>query len=485
MSAFPPDPVKRIVVVGAGASGVTVAVSLTRAATSPLEIVLVDPRAEPGHGLAHGTRHPDHRLNAPAPIHTIYPDAPLHFVEWVRDTRLTEADPGAVAANGSVYTRRLDFGRYMAGECDRHARSNPSGSRIEHVRDRAVRALRTAAGIELELAGGRRLAAERCVLAMGWNEVGVPAPLRAIVDRPGWIGDPWDLGRIAAIPRGARVLLMGSGLTACDTFAALRAQGHRGPVIALSRRGLRPGPQSGFPSRLTSVWGMLRDPSPAFLQRHPEPTSVRAVMRALRRDIAALDPATASWHEPFDELRDAVTHLWPRLSVSEQQRGVRHAKGWYDTFRFRNPPQIQQIVDDGVAGGHLRFLAGRVREARAVDGVLEIAYDARASGAPQTERIDVVINCTGPQPRPSASRNPLWLSLIADGLVRDHPCGVGIDVDADCRTLDRDGHVNHDLLAVGPPTTGTFGEASAVPYVARQVLDALGAMLGEPVAVHR
>jgi uncharacterized NAD(P)/FAD-binding protein YdhS len=276
----------------------------------------------------------------------------------------------------------------------------------------------------------------------------------------------------------ARVLLVGSGLTSSDTFAALVAQGHRGPVVAVSRRGLRPGLQSRFPSTLTSVWGMLRDPSPAFLARHGVPASIRETMRALRGDIAALDPTRSSWQAPFDDLRDAVTHFWPGLSVQEKRRYVRHAKGWYDTFRFRNPPQVERIVDQGVASGQLTFSAGRLREARSVGDALQIDVDTRGTGEPRRLQAEVVINCTGPQPRPSASRNLLWLSLIADGLVRDHPCGVGVAVDASCRTIDRLGVPNDDLLAIGPPTIGAFGEASAVPYIARQVLDALGAMRG-------
>jgi uncharacterized NAD(P)/FAD-binding protein YdhS len=467
--------VRHVVIVGAGFSGVTAAIHLSRGAEGPLDITLVDPRPVPGHGLAHATPHPDHRLNGSAAIHTIYPDAPLHFAEWVRDGGALAADPGAVAPNGSIYPRRFDFGRYMAGEFERHAASNPAGARIEFVRDRASRVRRTGTGVAVELAGGRVLAADRCILALGWSGVGVPAPLRAIEDRPGWVGDPWLPERIASIPREARVLLMGSGLTASDTFAALVAQGHRGPVVALSRRGLRPGSQSRFPSTLTSVWGMLREPSPAFLARHGTPASIREAMRALRRDIAALDPERSSWQAPFDELRDSVTHVWPSLPTAEKRRYVRHAKSWYDTFRFRNPPQVERIVDDGVARGQLRFVAGRVRQARAVGDSLEVGFEARITREPHSLQADVVVNCTGPQPRPSASGNALWVQLIADGLVRDHPCGVGVDVDPSCRTLDRAGRPNEDLLAIGPPTMGAFGEASAVPYVARQVIDMLEA----------
>ncbi|MFZ4756931.1 MAG: FAD/NAD(P)-binding protein [Burkholderiaceae bacterium] len=468
---------KQLVIIGAGFSGVALAIHASRATDAPLDILLVDPRPEPGSGLAHSTTHPDHRLNGLATLHTIYPEAPAHFSDWVRDGGVLASDPAALAPNGGVYARRRDFGRYMALELARHADRNPSGSRLDTVRGRAVGIRRSGAGLCVELQDGRELTADRCVLAVGWNAVGVPGPLNAIVGNGGWIGDPWHEERVARIPPRATVLLMGTGLTASDTFATLMAQGHQGAVVALSRRGLRPGSQSPFPSRLTSVWGMLRDPHPAFVARHGTPTTIRGAMRRLREDIAGLDPSCTSWHAPFDELRNAVAQFWPALTSTEQRRYVRHVKAWYDTFRFRNPPQIERIVDAGVARGQLRFVAGHVRDVQAVGSAIDVGYDPRRGSGRMTLRADVVVNCTGPNPRPSASGNPLWQRLIRDGWARDHPCGVGVDVDLSCRVVDAAGRSDGTLFCIGPPTMGTFGEATAVPYVARQVLDTLPALL--------
>jgi uncharacterized NAD(P)/FAD-binding protein YdhS len=84
--------------------------------------------------------------------------------------------------------------------------------------------------------------------------------------------------------------------------------------------------------------------------------------------------------------------------------------------------------------------------------------------------VDALINCTGPQPRPSRSDNPLWRSLIADGLARDHPSGLGIDVDGGSRIIDRAGQPVDWLFATGPITLGQFGEISAVPQITFRVL---------------
>lgn len=464
---------KRVVVIGAGFSGVTLAVHLGRVDGAPSEVVLVDPRPEPGPGFAHASAHPDHRLNAPAPLHTIHPDDPLHFVDWLRDRRLDESDPGAVAPGGARFVRRRDFGRYMTDELARHARGNPAGMRIDVVRDRAVGLERTGSGLRVALGGGGRIDADRCVIAVGWNPVAVPAPWQAVGGHPGWIADPWDADRLARLPRGARVLLLGAGPTGSDAFATLAAQGHQGPVIALSRRGMRPARQNPFPSRITSVWGMLRDPAPEFVARHGTPATVRAALRALRADIAALDPAQASWHAAFDALRDAASHLWPALPETERRRFVRHLKGRYDVHRFRNAPQVDRLLDEGVDRGQLRYLAARVHGARAVGSAIDVDLVPARGGGPETLRVDAVVNCTGPGPRPSASGNPLWTRLVADGLARDHPCGLGVDVDAACRLRAADGRVVDGVTCIGPPTLGAAGESTAVPFIARQVLDVL------------
>ena len=464
-------------IIGGGFTGAATAIHLSRHAETPLDIRIVEPRATPGSGLAHSTPHPDHRLNGTPGIHALYLEDPLNFATWMTESGALAADPQATSPAGTVFARRCDFGRYMAGELARHGSANPSGSRIDHVASKALWVERRAGHLTVTLGDGRHLEADRLILALGWNDIAVPAPLTAVQDSPAWLGSPWDFDRIAAIPRHAPVLLIGSGLTASDTFATLMAQGHQGPVTALSRRGLRPASQNMFRFKV-SVWERLMDPDPAFIGRHGPPQTVVGALRALRNDIASIDPSGASWHVPFDELRDSANRFWPSFSSAEKRRFMRHLKSWYDAFRFRNPPQTQAIADAGVRRGQLDFLAGRLQAARAVGPMLAIDLNERGSGARRTLQVAAAINCTGPQPRPSASANPLWQSLIADGFARDHASGLGVDVDTACRVLDARGHAQDDVVALGPPTAGCFGEVAAVPYIARQIFDATDRMQG-------
>ena len=471
---------QRVVIAGGGFSGAATAIDLCRRSPEPLDIRIIEPRERIGAGLAHSAPHPQHRLNGTPAIHAIHLDEPLHFANWLSDSGTLAGDPAATTPQGVVFARRADFGRYMGEEIARWSRHNSSGSRIEHVREAAIKVAHRAGALEVALSDGRTLPADRLVLALGWNETGVLGPLTAIADHPGWFGNPWDVERLSTIARQAPVLLIGAGLTAADTFAVLAAEGHQGPVLAVSRRGLRPGLQN--PHRYAiSVWQRLLDPHPDFIRKHGHPRTIRAALRALRAGIESIDPATSSWQVPFDELRDCVTHFWPAMPLAEKQRFVRHLKSRYDAARFRNPPQIQQIIDAGTASGQLKFMAARLQSARVAQGALEIDLDVRDGrdgrdrhdgSGPRTLKFAAVINCTGPQPRPSASGNALWRSLIADGLARDHPCGLGIDVDASYRLLDAGGQPQNDMIALGPPTLGGFGEAAAVPYIARQIFEA-------------
>ena len=82
-----------------------------------------------------------------------------------------------------------------------------------------------------------------------------------------------------------------------------------------------------------------------------------------------------------------------------------------------------------------------------------------------------VVNCTGPQPRPSASGNPFWSAAIRDGIAHDDPSGLGVAVNGEGRVLGPGGQAHEAIFAIGPPTMGRFGEAAAVPYVVRGILE--------------
>lgn len=459
-------------IVGGGFSGAACAIHLSRLSQEPLDIRVVEPRSELGRGIAHSATDADLRLNAPDHIHAPYPDAPADFAEWMARSGELQKDPQATASSGLVFARRGAFGRYMESELERHARSNPSSSRIEHIHSQAIGARPQSSRVEVELTGGQRVHADYCIIASGWNEVGTPRELSAITADWGWFGNPWLTDRFASIERHSPVLLIGSGLTASDTFAVLAARGHQGKVFALSRKGLRPASQNPHRSN-RSMWDRVFETQPPILRELDHSMSLRQTVALLRQKMEEVDPAASSWHVPFDEFRDAAWILWNAWSLKEQRQYLRHLKGWYDAFRFRNPPQTEAIVRAAVERGQLDFVAGRVRSTRKSATVFDVEIESRHDASHRVLHAGAVINCTGPQPRPSASSNPLWQSLVGSGVARDAACGVGVHVDMAGRLVDGQGRVHPRLFAVGPPTIGRFAEAIAVPYIVRGILEVI------------
>jgi uncharacterized NAD(P)/FAD-binding protein YdhS len=119
--------------------------------------------------------------------------------------------------------------------------------------------------------------------------------------------------------------------------------------------------------------------------------------------------------------------------------------------------------------GLLVHSTGRILDARdAGPGGIAVRWTDR-SGAIIEEAFDVVVNCTGLDPSCGAAANPFLSDLLARGVIRRDPTGLGFEVDAQCRPIARDGTPSRRLRIVGPPTAGTFGDPLGVPFIAPQI----------------
>lgn len=80
-----------IAIVGGGASGVLVALQLLRQATAPLQIVMIEPSAALGEGVAYATARPEHLLNVPAARMSALAELPGDFVAYLQATQACPA----------------------------------------------------------------------------------------------------------------------------------------------------------------------------------------------------------------------------------------------------------------------------------------------------------------------------------------------------------------------------------------------------------
>lgn len=412
---------RRVVVVGAGASGTLQALHLQRAGARP---VLVERGDRPARGVAYGTKRPEHLLNVPARRMSAFADEPGHFSRWFADrSGATEED----------YAARLVYGDYLAellGE-----------SGIPVVHGEAV----DVAGGAVLLADGQELAADAVVLAPGNARPATPRGIDPAALGEIWVDDPWA-GGLEGLKASETVFLLGTGLTAVDVALTLEATGFRGRIVALSRRGLAP-----------RVHG-LREPMVAAREDLvPTCTAMLRRVRARSEEVG--------WRSAVQELRTVTQWLWTEGSDAERRRFLRHLRPWWDVHRHKLAPAVGATIYGMRAEARLAIAGGRLLSAERAEGGAEVRFRPRGSDAEERIRVARIVNCTGPDLDIARLGEPLLDALLGAGKIRPDPLRVGLDVDESCRVIGADGTPSDTLSAIGPVTRGTFWESVAVPDI--------------------
>jgi uncharacterized NAD(P)/FAD-binding protein YdhS len=439
----------RIAIIGAGASGTLLAVHLLRQPSLPADITLIERAAEFGRGAAYASPNPDHTLNVMAHMMGGEAEADVEgFADWLaRQAGLTSS-----ASIRNTYAARFQYGTYLGHLLAAAERDVPG--RLTRIRGEVVEAVPHGdRRYALRLANGARVDADIVVLCLGNLD---PMPFLPQGEAR-CIDDPWRPGALESIGPADRLLVIGTGLTMVDTVLDLLARGYGGAITAISRHGVLP----------------LEDAMPVpyadFFSPDIAAKGIRAVMRALRREVAIAAAKGIGWHSVVEAFRVHTSAIWLRLDDANRRRFIRHLRSLWFAYRHRLPPQHMRRLDALRKEGRLEILAGRIVEMSPnADGV-RVSVRRRGGQTIETKPVDWVINCTGPEGDYSRSRLPLVRSLIGQGLVRPDAYRLGIDVDADFTALRADGSRAEGLVTLGPPTRGRFWEVTAVPHLRRQV----------------
>ncbi len=458
----PPTGRASIAIVGAGFSGTLLALHLLQRSPPQTRVVLIE-RVRFGRGTAYADGNASHLLNVPAARMSAFPQRPLDFLHWLQG--LSPAEVCGVECSAASFVPRRMFGRYMRHLLNGEMKVPGRRDQLELVRGDVVAITPDGAGLTLALDRDRTVLAERAVLAIG-NFPPAPPPVAdpSFYDSPAYKADPWAPDTLDGLDPDAPVLLVGTGLTTIDSVVSLLDQGHRGPITALSRRGL-------LPHRHAAAAPPGADPAAATMpETDAFPTRLNALARTLRANAARQAACGGSWHAVIDEIRPITTELWQAMSLRDRQRFLRHLRPWWDTHRHRICGPVADRIAAARASGQLRIRAGRIcgyRQDRP-DGLATVTFRPRFAGTLDSVTVARVVNCAGPDADYSRIRDPLVRSLLDNGLVRPDPLSLGLDVTAHCALLGRDGAISRRLFAVGPVTRGMFWEMTAVPDIRQQ-----------------
>ncbi len=447
----------RIVVVGAGASGVLVATHLARAAArraTRVAVELVDPADRWGRGTAFGTLDGEHLLNVPAVGMSALPEDPLHFLHWLEREHDEPVAP-------YTFAERRAYGRYLDDTITEAFQNSLGLATVRHRRARATSLRRSGRGLVVSTDDDRELGADAVVVATGLPEVGTHWAPDALLESPFFVPNPWAPGALDVVRRdraGLRdALLVGSGLTMADVALTLtRAGGRADRRLRVISRGGR------IPHVHHAVAQLPATPEISDWGHTLDDIAGRAV-----RHLREVEMATGDWRPAVDGLRFQVSALWARLSEEDRLRFLSDHAGDWNVLRHRMPPSTASALDELRAGGRLTVGPGEVVDAAPLPGGgLRVTLHDGSS----TE-VGWVINCTGPRPDIRTLGDPLLDDLLRPragvAVGTSATAGMGF-VTRDGRLVDSEGYIEAPVWTLGALRRGELWESTAVPEIRSQ-----------------
>ncbi|MEV6673818.1 FAD/NAD(P)-binding protein [Streptomyces sp. NPDC051162] len=440
----------RVAVVGAGAAGTLTATRLlekAHEAGARVTVTLVDPAPGTGRGVAYATQDPRHLLNVPAGRMSGHPDRPDDFVRWLGEHEARTVGAGEFAPRGA-------YGAYLAAGLDEAVARCGAGA-LRRVRDRAVRLSGPDGGAaqRVGLGSGAVVDADAVVLALGLAAPGLGWAPERLREHEHFVSDPWRPGALDRVPADADadVLLVGTGLTACDLALTLARPGRT--VHAVSRHGLVP---------------YAHAEKPAASGPLPAPPAV-ADLAGLRRWLAVRAAyhrrVHGDWRPAVDELRPHTTALWQGLPAAERDRFLSDDLRLWEVLRHRLPPRTAAALDAARQSGQVTVRAGGLADAEPSPEGVRVRFadgGARCFGA--------VVNCTGAEASVRRSDDPLVKDLLATGAARPGPHGLGLDTAPDGRLVPADGGARRPVWTLGSPRRGNLWETTAIPEIRAQAI---------------
>jgi uncharacterized NAD(P)/FAD-binding protein YdhS len=441
LSARPGDGRRLLAVVGGGASGTLVALAALRRAPD-LDVVVVEPRATLGHGVAYSTGDLRHRLNVAAGNMSAFPDEPGHFVEWAR-----MHDPFMTP---SAFAPRALYGLYLSELVRAEGAIRPG--RLTHVQAAASSVHGGADGWTVRLDGGGSLLADELVIAVGHGTAATPTGIhRLLAGDHAYVADPWS--GWTRPPVEGIVLVLGTGLTAVDVAITVTGDNPGARVMAISRHGLRP----------------LEHRPPGSASDPPAPPALRprtalGLLRSVRAEVALAAEAGGDWRDVVNRLRPSTQDIWRSLPLDERHRFVRRLGRYWEVHRHRVAPDVALTIAELERARRLAFAAGSVVSARREGDAVRVRLRLHGRGDAELD-VARIVNCTGVTN--GVLGHPLLGRLEAAGGCAPGPLGLGISTGDAGEVLGRDGRPT-GAHTLGPLRRGDLWETTSIPEIRAQ-----------------
>jgi uncharacterized NAD(P)/FAD-binding protein YdhS len=460
----------RVLIVGAGLAGTATAIRLLRFARRPLEIVLLERRHDYRYaGVAyHRDGNPwDHVFNIQAGRMSAFREDVNDFVRWAnheadrrdwpapwKDFAFVEHGPAPRRIYHDYLTDRIAEARLEAYPGVELVEAEGEAVDLDLRADHVETSIRQPSG--KDATRPRTLTADHVILATGM-ELKQPAFAADVLDHEAFVRHPYStdgVRRLLATPADARVVVVGTVLSAYDSVALLLRQGHTGTIHLVSKSGTTP---RAYPE--DHQHGVVQLPAPELLFE-PYRDRTEFLARVQTEWDAACATVTRD-HPDMDRriVSERVAKAWePYLARVIEQIPTDALRRLLDEFstqiaslRVGAVPYTTSVVEHAMSSDHgsVEVVVGRIERVRpAESGRLDVVVATRPH--PRVIPADLVVCNFGRETDYTNVDSALWTSLVADQLVTPHQrTGRGIEIDNRGTPLRPDGEPIEMLSAIG------------------------------------
>ncbi len=424
-----------IAVVGAGLSGVSMAIQILHKNASQKVLLFEKNRTRTGRGIAYSGTLPYQPLNVVASKMSLFLDAPMHFYNWLAP----RAKQYNINVGPDSFVKRSIYGDYVCEMLEYYIRSG----RLEVINTAVQDIVQVDDTHCLVHTEAQTYQVNHAILATGVNEPKrLPFTDEVLVNA-------WDTHYFTQIKPEDDVLLIGTGLTMVDWVVSLKIQGHKGKIYAISRHGWLP---------------MVHESYNTIQRFSPVDTNLASLVQDFKSSIKNIG---MSWRQIVDELRPVTAQVWKSWSLTERSLFLNKLSSLWDIHRHKMPQESALHIAELIERGQFIVRSGRIDSIiKNADSTWACTY--KAASKQHTIQAQHVINCTGPESNINKLPNPLFQHLIQKGTIQPDALNLGIEANHEGRVIAKDGTVLQNIWIVGPPRKAQLWESVALHEIRQQ-----------------
>lgn len=442
-----------IAIVGMGFSGLMTAINIIKNAKSKIKIHLINDKYPFGKGVAYSATSFNHLLNVPAAKMSCFSSFPDHFVDWAY-TKAPFYDMNKEII-GKMFLARKEYGNYLFEVWNDILKNKNSFVSINIIEALSTDIEDFEKKHRIHFGSGEQVLVDFVVLATGNDIPGNPKIHNEnFFNSPDYFNNPWDIDAVKDIGSGTNILIVGNGLTMVDTVLELMENGCEGKIYSISPHGF-----TVLPHRYNGV------AYSKLLEELKEPYEINNLFQLFRRHIKLMKQFGFSAEPVIDSIRTISQKIWIALSLPDKRRFLFHIKHLWDDARHRLPNHIYDLIQDLKNQNKLITIKGRLVDINETGRQIIVRFWNGKNQIEESIVVSRVINCTGPLPDITKTKNILLKNLVSRGTIKPDALKLGIETDLQGAIINSNNITSDNLFTLGGNLKGLLWESTAVPEI--------------------